>query len=118
MKALLLVLLLASSLPATAANILVNWSAPTAFTDSSPIPATAVITYNVYGGLQGQSKRLLTPIPISTTSITRTNVSLGVQCYTVTAIVNHQESIQSAEACTTVTAPPNPPGTPAAVTLY
>jgi hypothetical protein len=94
-----------------AASLTLTWQAPTQYVDSTPIPAGTAITYNLYGALQGVSpKPLLTPAPVSVTTMTRANVAPGTQCYEVTAIIAGVESAHSAEVCKLVSPPaPQPP---------
>lgn len=93
---------------AHAADVTINCVPPTSYTDNTPISAGTVITFKIYGALQGVSKQLLDTK--TTCAFTRTNVAVGTQCYDVTASVAGAESAHPAEVCKTVAPPvPNPP---------
>jgi hypothetical protein len=85
------------------------WTAPTAFTDGTPISGT--ITYNVYQGLTGALTKVQSGISGLTVTIT-TGLTPGTsQCFAVTAVVASVESAQSAQACAAIPVPtPNSPG--------
>lgn len=98
---------------AAATNLTLTWTAPTQNTDTSAIAGP--ITYNLYGGMQGQALTLLSGMPISTTTNVRSNVNPGTICYAVTAVVNGLESAQTPPVCTTILAPP--PNAPSGLTV-
>jgi hypothetical protein len=109
---LLVLLCIVCAKAANATDLTVKCTAPTTNTDGSPIDASATITFNVYGGMQGTSPLpLLTPTPLSTCSRTATKVNVGVVCYAVSAVetINgvSAESAQTVPVCTTVS-PPTP----------
>jgi hypothetical protein len=110
--ALLCLLLPLLAIPAHATDITVACTAPTKFTDGTPI--TGPVTYNLYGALQGQPKKLLAPSPLTTCSSVRSNVNAGTQCYEATALVpGYGESDHTSESCVTITAEPTCPAQPA-----
>lgn len=87
------------------------WSAPTAFTDGTPIPSTDTITYNLYLG-SAPGAEAATPAQTGITALTATSTgfSAGQEvCGNLTAVVNGLESAHSNEACKTFPAVPNPP---------
>jgi hypothetical protein len=103
------------AIPAHATDITVKCTAPTKFTDGTAI--TSPVTFNLYGALQGQIKKLLAPSPLSTCSSVRSNVNAGTQCYQVTAVVGGSESDPTAESCITIAAEPVCPPQPAPETI-
>lgn len=91
-------------------SALLEWTAPTTYTDGTPL--TSALTYHVYRGVQGQPK---TRAQSSLTSRTFTFTNLPVnttQCFVVTAVADGMESAPSAEGCKSIV-----PGTPSATTL-
>jgi len=107
-----LALLLIAALPAHATDLKLSWSAPTTYADNTtPLPAGAALTYNVYGGPCGGTLALLTSTPITTTTNIRYNVNPGNWGYAVTAILAGTESAQTAPVCASVQAGPAAPGT-------
>lgn len=109
MKRIAILLLALLGVPAVmAGTATLTWTAPTQYTDGSPI-GTAPITYRVYGGVQGQTKTLIATV--SALTYQHTGAPDGVTyCYQLTAVVNSQESARSTEGCK-VMPPlvPNPP---------
>lgn len=106
--------------PAQATDLKVACTAPTTRTDSTAI--TGVLTFNLYGSLQGQPRvKLVTGATVC--SFTRTAVAFGVQEYQATAIetiggIVSPESALSVTASATVgPAAPNPPTNTTVVTL-
>lgn len=83
---------------ATTRTAHIAWTAPTKFTDGTAI--TGAISYKVTSGTATQTA--------TTTSLDWPNAALG-QCFTVSAIVNGIESVQTAPSC--VGQQPNTPGT-------
>jgi hypothetical protein len=82
---------------ALAQTLTAAWAAPTANTDGTAI--TGPITYNLYSGARGKEVQTQSALTATTTAVPTTP---GTQlCVRVTAIVNAQESAQSAEACGT-----------------
>lgn len=100
------------AIPAHATDIIVACSAPTKFNDGTPV--TGPVTFNLYGALQGQPKKLLAPSPLTTCSSVRSNVNAGTQCYELTALVpGYGESDHTSESCVTIAAEPTCPPQPA-----
>ena len=94
----------AKTVPA-GSNLTLTWTAPTQYTDGSPI--TDPITYNLYNAGQLIASGLTAP------TSTRMNLSAGNPCYTATAVVNGAESDQSSPPyCVAVvkSTKPNAPG--------
>jgi hypothetical protein len=90
--------------PVFAGNLVLNWIAPTTYSDNlTPLPAGTVLQYNAYGAAQGQPLVLVPGMPITATTSTRTNVNPGVLCYAVTALLNGVESAQTSPICATGT---------------
>jgi hypothetical protein len=101
-------ILLLLPLTASAADLTMSWSPVTTYDDGTPLPAGAIVTYNVYGGIQGQPRVLKDTT--TATSETRKNIQLGVTtCYHVTAVVAGQESLPSNDLCNTPVARPAAP---------
>jgi hypothetical protein len=95
--------------PVTAVPTLtLTWQAVTTMSDGTPIAAGVAVTYRIYGGHSATGPFSLATT-VSTTAATRTNVSVGLDCYYVTAVVASVESAGSAVACITVTAGGPPP---------
>lgn len=92
---------------ASATDLTLSWAAPTSFTNGTAIPASSVITYNVYGANQGSPLVLLQSGITSLTNV-RTNVDVGSKCYSVTDTVAGVESAQVSQICVTVAAAPPP----------
>jgi hypothetical protein len=92
-----------------------TWVAPTQNVDGTPI--TAALTYRVFGGVQGQSKSLITTT--SAVTYTHTSAPNGVTyCYHVTAVANGLESAPSNEACKAIPVPPpSPPNPPSSLVV-
>jgi hypothetical protein len=95
--------------PVTAVpTVTLSWQPVTTMSDGTPIAAGVAVTYRVYGSHVATGPFLLATT-VSTTAATRTNVSVGLDCYYVTAVVATVESAGSAVACITVTANGPPP---------
>jgi len=96
-RLLLLAAFVASTSHAQAANqASLSWSAPTTYSDGSPL--TGTLTYTVYQGPQGGTKA-----KVSSTATTTYTVSSGLTqgttvCWQVSATLNGQESALSNEA--------------------
>lgn len=112
MKKLLFALaLLGLGSPAFGYSLTLSCTAPTTYTDGTPIATGITVTFNFYGALQGQPLALLTPTPLTSCSNVRASVDPGVRCYAATAIINGQESAQTTPVCFTVPNPtPSAPG--------
>lgn len=95
---------------AAAPQLVITWSAPTQFTDGTPLQGG--ITYQVYVGPAGNEVKVATPpqAPPLTLSV----IAPGVTCVQVTATVNGRESARTPEKCVTILAPA--PNAPTAVT--
>lgn len=117
MKRLLLLALLLSPAIACATDLTLACTAPTTFTDGTPIPAGTAITFNFYGAMQGSPLALVSGAPFATCSSVRTNVNIGTLCYAATAVVNGQESAQSPQVCYTNVAPGPAPAAPGGLTV-
>ena len=120
MGLLLLALCLSGHVHAT--DLTVKCTAPTTGVDGNPLPSDENITgFNVYGAMQGQLLKLLTPTPLASCLSVRQNVTPGTICYAVTAIGARggatAESSQTAPVCTTVTPPPSTPSSPTGTTV-
>jgi hypothetical protein len=102
---------------AQATDLKITCTGPTAYDDAAktPIPAGKVITYQLYGGLQGQPKLKLPDAFGPVCSFTRKNVSLGTQEYYLTATIDNVESVPSTLVSYVVTPPV--PGAPSGVTV-
>ena len=84
-----------------------SWTAPTTFTNGSPI--TGTITYNIYQGASGAEASVQTGVATTSVTIT-TGLSAGsTVCFQVTAVVGGVESSRTTEVCETFPAQPNPP---------
>lgn len=92
----------------------IHWAAVTTMNDGSPIPSGVSVSYNLYGG-HSPTGPWSAPIQILGTSTVRYGVSVGDDCYYVTAVVNGKESLPTQPGCVTVTAQA-PSTTPAAPT--
>jgi len=112
-KILFLLLALTLSSIVSATDLTLSWAAPTSFTDGTAIPSTTAISYNVYGAVQGQPLVVLQS-GVTALSNVRSNVSAGTRCYAVSAVVNGNESAQTAPICVTVNPPP--PAAPTTLT--
>lgn len=94
------------------------WTAPTTNTDGSAI--TGTITYNVYQATQtGTTAPTLAKVQSGITGTTLT-ITAGLtpgttQCFAVTAVVNAQESAQSAQSCAAI--PFSTPNSPSQITI-
>jgi len=106
----ILILALLSSLAvaqnAAAANqAVISFSAPTTYTDGTPI--TAALSYGVWQGLSGAVKTKVATITTTTSTITTGLLSGKTYCWQVDASDGAQTSALSNEACKTF-APPVP----------
>jgi hypothetical protein len=92
---------LASTSYAQAANqAILTWTAPTTYSDGTPLPASG-LGFKVYRGLQGATKTVIAS-PTSTTYTDTTGLASGTTvCYQVSATLAGQESALSTEACKT-----------------
>lgn len=118
MKSLIITLLCASAtaLAATPNQAVLSWTAPTTYTDGTPV--TDPITYTVYQGLQGETK-----VKVGSTAAVTYSVGTGLltgktYCWAVTAAVTAdptKESTPSAEACKSF--PFATPAAPAGLTV-
>ncbi len=88
---------------------LISWSVPTKFADptGSPIPTTAVITYNVYQATPGTPWKLVATV--SAPTFTSAPV-MADQCWTITDVISAQESVGDGPACLKAMYAGNPPG--------
>lgn len=111
-----LLVLLFVSMPTWATNLTVTCQPTLTNADGTAIPSTATITYNIYGAPQGAPLQLLTPTPLTSCSSLRTNVNVGVSCYSATEIVAGQESAQAVPPVCKTVAPPIP-NAPSLVTI-
>jgi len=77
-----------------------TWVAPTTYVDGTPV--TAVLTYNIYQGVQGAAKTK-SPTPVSglTTTISTGLLSKTTYCWQVSASDGAVEGALSNEACKT-----------------
>lgn len=82
-----------------APSVTVRWSAVTAMTDGTLPPSP--VSYNVYGSHSASGPWSLGGNTTALSSV-RPGVSLGLDCYTVTAVVAGVESAQAVPACITV----------------
>lgn len=118
-RRLFLLLLLAFGSFAASAQTAINsatltWSAPTAYTDGSPIAEP--LTFQVYQGLQGATKvKLGTPAAGTTRTISAGLLGGKTYCWQVSTVAASGESALSNEACKTFPAPL--PQAPAALTV-
>jgi fibronectin type 3 domain-containing protein len=85
---------------AQAANqAVLTWTAPTTYSDGTPLPASG-LAYKVYRGLSGATKTVIASP--TTTTYTDTGQAQGTTvCYQVSATLAGQESALSTEACKT-----------------
>lgn len=104
-----------------ATDLTVKCSAPTTGTDGNPLPSDETITFNLYGAVQGQPLKLLTPTPSTSCLWVRANVTPGTICYTPTAVgtrgTSISESAQPPLVCAVVAAPTVPPVPPGGTTV-
>lgn len=112
----ILVLISLGALAATPNQAVLSWTAPTTYSDGTPV--TDPITYTVYQGLQGQPKaKGPTGITATTVTISTGLLSGRTYCWAVTAATaTSPESAPSAEACKTF--PPAAPEAPANLTVH
>jgi hypothetical protein len=83
----------------------ITFTAPTTFTDGTPIPAGTVMTYGVYQGAPGATKIKVATITATSTTITTGLVGGATYCFTVTAIIAGVGSPQSNEGCKVMALP-------------
>lgn len=77
-----------------------TWTLPTLYTDGSSIPASKVIAINVYRG-----SLAIATIDKRPTGVLLTAEPYGVQCYSITAVIDNIESASSGTGCKTVRVP-------------
>lgn len=95
---------------ASATDVKVTCTAPTKNTDGTDITAAqGPLTFNLYGGLQGQPKQKLV-VGATSCSFTRTSVPWGTSEYQATAVALGNESPPTNIATSVV--PPPTPGAP------
>jgi hypothetical protein len=75
---------------------ILTWTAPTQYTDGTPIPSTVALSYNIY---QGTSATSLTKVATGVTALTNT-ITTGLAdgntyFFAVTAVANGLEGAQS-----------------------
>jgi hypothetical protein len=99
---------------AHATDLRVTCTPSTKYDDGTSIPTSAVNSFSLYGGLQGQAKVKLVPNSAAC-SFTRTSVATGTQEYYVTQTTNGIESVPSTLVSYVVTPPA--PGAPSGVTV-
>lgn len=93
----------AQSTPPPAHSPIITWTAPTSWSDGTPL-GTVSLSYQVYaGGAPGSEVKLGTAT--TATTYTVTPVANSTQCFQVTAIANGIESVKSGEACIGPNAP-------------
>lgn len=111
---LLAAVLAACSLASSAQpSVTLTWTAPTMYTDGTPIPATQAITYIINQGPSGQEAKFAEGVS-GTTWTSTSGLSPGTKmCWTVIAVDAQQgtQSVPTNEVCKDF-APltPNPPG--------
>lgn len=118
-----LVICLMAVYEAKATDLTTKCVAPTTGIDDAtggivPLPPEEVITFNLYGAMQGNPLKLLTPAPLPACLSVRQNVTPGTICYAWTAVGQigtspTKESAQTPQVCTKVDPPtvtPQPPG--------
>lgn len=109
--AFLLTMLLLVAICARATDLTVKCEPPTLAIDGSAIPADETFTYNLYGAMQGNPLKLLTPTPLSACLSVRQNVTPGTVCYSLSVfgirpgMTISPESALTAPVCTQVLAP-------------
>lgn len=106
--------LMACQVLAAPPSAAVSWSAPTANTDGSAIPAGA-LTYNLYQGLTGAEVKVQSALTAAATTVTAGLTAGTSQCFTVTAVEAGVESAPSAETCALIPKPV--PGVPTQITV-
>lgn len=114
-------LLLLVCTAARATDLTAKCTGPTTDVSGNPLPAGEVITFNLYGAMQGNPLALLTPAALATCLSVRSNVNPGTICYAWTAVgtlgTSSAVSAQTAPVCVTVTAPATAPQPPTGVTV-
>lgn len=95
----------------SAPSATLTWTGPTTYSDGSPIDPTT-LTYNVYQGLQGQTKVKAQTVSALTATLSTGMIAGRTYCWAVTAVANSLESAPSGEACKTfpAVAPSAPTG--------
>lgn len=89
-----------------------TWTAPTAYTDGTPIPSTVTLTYNIYIGTAGKGSEpaAATQTGITGSSLTTSGYAAGeTVCGEITAVAGGEESARSNETCKTFLAIPSAP---------
>lgn len=96
---------------ATTPQFVVTWTPPTTNTDGTLI--TLPISYQLYTGPAGKEVKTGNPVTAPPYVVNNPAPLPGqTLCATITATVNGQTSVQTAEACGTIPfATPNPPTT-------
>lgn len=99
-------------------SVTIRWTAPTTMDDGSPVPSSATISYNLYGG-KTPTGPWSAPISILGTSTIRNGVDTGQLCYYLEAVVNGKVSLPTTPACVNVVpaAPSTVPNAPTNVTI-
>lgn len=90
---------------ATPPSATVSFSAPTSYTDVTPIAAGTAISYTVFMGLRGQPKTTIASIVTTSTTVTAGLTPGNTYCFEVSATVAGQESAHSNEVCKTFALP-------------
>lgn len=107
-KALLAALGLFTYQVAAAHSFAEFWTAPTEYTDGTPIPSGTVITYNWYVGTAGPGSEPATPtqkgLPYLSALYSSNLVPGENVCAYVTAVINGVESPHSNESCSVIPA--------------
>jgi hypothetical protein len=106
---------------ARATDLTVSCTAPTTDVSGNPLPSGEGLTFNLYGAVQGQPLKLLTPTPGGACQWIRTNVTPGNICYAATAVgtlgTTSAESAQTPQVCATVAPPAVQPQPPTGTTV-
>ena len=104
-----------------ATDLTVKCTAPTTDVSGNPLPIGETLAFNLYGAVQGQPLKLLTPTAANICQWTRTNVTPGTICYAATAVgtvgSSSAESAQTAQVCAVVAPPATPPQPPTGTTV-
>lgn len=83
-------------------TVTLKWNAVTMMSDGNPIPSGVSVSYNVYGAHTASGPWILAANVFGTSS-TRSNVEIGNDCYTLTAVISGKESAQVSPICVNVT---------------
>lgn len=120
----LILAFLASFVPllAAAGDLPASWTVPATYTDGTPLPASAILSYDVQYGACSTDKKSITGtptvvnVPAPATSKTITGVGPGLWCLSVRTNVSGASSVYPVDATTgqlawkQVILTPNPPG--------